>query len=103
MSKRHTVVNCPFCSGVGELFVPSKQAFTLCKVCLGNGRIITDAICACGVPVNVESKDGFLYCGRDICLSDLRADAREAKFDESYQRRDLARMRGAWGWEQMGS
>jgi len=68
-----TLRRCPICQGSGEFDVPSNMgpAVPKCGVCKGTGFVDLASTCACGMPA-VLFKDDICYCGRDLCLNNLK-------------------------------
>lgn len=73
-------IACPHCNK-GEQFLPGQNRFVECDKCYGRGSVVSNHICACGVPVKQLSDDNkFVYCGEKTCLKALREDVKEESF-----------------------
>ena len=75
---------CSVCAN-GQVFSLHTGLFSTCSLCKGHGIIVTSHRCACGAPVTTKSLDSYLYCGKESCLADLRADTAEDNVTAPYR------------------
>jgi uncharacterized protein (DUF983 family) len=70
----YTAERCPMCAE-GKVFSEHTQLFRDCTFCAGLGTVFPSHKCACGASPTQITSDGFMYCGKKVCLDDLKRDA----------------------------